>query len=201
MAPTIPTIEPTSARAGDSWLWTAGGSFASYPATDGWALTYELRGAQKITLGSIAGEVTANGTGWDVVVPASRTAGFSADSCQFAAVLTGSGTYAGRIHQVALPDLELLPSLVLAGAGDMVEWARTQLANVNKAIASRIAGDEPEGYTIDGEQVVRIPLEKLFALRIRFSNEINQAVNPQSFGRRVDTAFVTTGARSSSFWT
>jgi len=188
MAPTIPTIEPTSARAGDSWLWTAGGSFASYPATDGWALTYELRGAQKITLGSIAGEVTANGTGWDVVVPASRTAGFSADSCQFAAVL-------------ALPDLELLPSLVLAGAGDMVEWARTQLANVNKAIASRIAGDEPEGYTIDGEQVVRIPLEKLFALRIRFSNEINQAVNPQSFGRRVDTAFVTTGARSSSFWT
>lgn len=198
MAPVVPTIEPTSARAGDSWLWDI--SYSDYPASEGWALTYELRGAQQITLGSIAGEVTTDGDGWNVVIPASRTATFDADTCQFVAVLTGSGTYAGRVKQIALPTLQILPSLVLAGPGDLVEWARTQFAACEKAIATRLAGDEPEGYTVDGEQVIRIPLEKLYALRNRFAQEINQAANPQSFGRRVDTAFVTTSSRSSSPW-
>lgn len=201
MAPSIPTIEPTRARAGDSWLWTAGSSFADYPASDGWALTYELRGVDAVTLGDVAGEVTVNGAAWDVVIAATRTAKFSAGSYEFVAVLTGSGTYAGRVAQVALPPLELLPSLIAAKPGARVPWAQTQLEAVDRAIASRVSGDEPEGYTIDGEQVQRIPIQQLYALRLRFAAEAAQAAAPQAFGRAVEMAFVPTSARGAgSVW-
>ena len=68
MAVTIPEVEPTELRAGETWAWKR--SYSDYSAT-GWTLTYTaINAAGKITL-----VATATGTAHLVSVPAVSVAG------------------------------------------------------------------------------------------------------------------------------
>ena len=181
MAPVIPTVEPIQARAGETWLWDA--AFSDYPRSDGWALSYELRGVDRITIA--AALTTANGEGWHVVVPATTTAGYAADSYEFIAVLTGSGTYAGRVHHLALPRFQILPNLVTAAAGDRVSHAQEMLNLVRIAIKARIAGDEPEFYAVDGSSAKTMSMDQLRRLEIGYAAIVARQTRPSEFGQRV----------------
>jgi len=181
MAPLIPTVEPTEIRAGSTWLWDR--SFADYPSTDGWVLTYVLAGPAKINLA--ASLMASLGTGWRVTVPATTTASFKQGAYEFLAILTGSGTYAGRIDTIPLPLIEVLPNLATAAAGDRVPHAKKMLDLVRTAIAARIAGDEPEFYAIDGSSAKPISLDRLLVLETRYAGMVARLNRPQRFGTRV----------------
>lgn len=184
MAPVVPSGEPTSLRAGATWLWDT--AFGDYPRTEGWALTYELRGLDKITLSG--SQITANSDGWHVIVPASFTTPLDPDSYEFLAVLTGSGTYAGRVDVITLPRLQILPNLITAAAGDRTSFVQVALGKVEAAIQARILGDEPEGYMVDGTQVQRMQLKELMALRIRLTEEL-RVLRGAGFGRVIQHRF------------
>lgn len=182
MAPPVASAEPTQARAGESWLWDI--AYADYPSTEGWALSYELRGAARITLGSTL--TTANGSGWHVIVPASTTTDYAAGSYEFVAVLTGSGTYAGRVQFITLDPLLILPNLITAAAGDRVSFAEKTLADVEAALAGRAKGDSPEFYAVDGTSVKSMTTQDLNAWRLKLKAEIAQLRAPQQFGRQIN---------------
>lgn len=190
MAPPIPTSPPTAVRAGETWLWDD--VYPDFPASEGWVLSYELRSAGTITIA--AALTTVIGTGWRVTVPASMTAPYQPDSYEMVAVLTGSGTYAGRVHQISLPWLTILPNLILANVGDRVTFAQEAIARIEKAIAAREKGDQPEEYLIDGVSVKRIPLQQLYAVRLRLKEELREARAPTQFGRPVQHRFTVPAA-------
>lgn len=70
MAPTIPTIEPTVVVPGDTWKWDK--TLSDYPASDGWQLSYYVRGPKEITL-AWGTEVTANVDTFEVRVEETKT--------------------------------------------------------------------------------------------------------------------------------
>ncbi len=185
MAPQVPTSPPSQVRAGETWQWDD--EYADYPRSEGWVLTYELRGIDAISI--LASMMVANGEGWRVTVPATTSPAYAPDSYEFIAVLTGTGTYAGVVRQVALPRLQILPNLIQAGRGDRVSQVQTDLAAVNAAISARIKGDQPENYMVDGTQVSRVPLQDLYAIRVRLSQELAQLRAPNQFGRRIQHRF------------
>lgn len=186
MAPVVPTTEPTAARAGETWLWDI--DYADYPRSEGWVLTYEVRGVARITLG--AGLTTAYGEGWHVIVPATTTTDYPAGSYEFTAVLTGSGTYAGRVQYVPLERLVILPNLITAAAGDRLTWAERVLVDVEAALAARAKGDNPEFYAVDGTSVKSMSTADLNAWRLKLTQEIASLRAPQQFGRQINHRFV-----------
>lgn len=186
MAPPVSSVEPSQARAGETWLWDI--TYADYPRTEGWALSYELRGASRITLA--AALTTANGDGWHVIVPASTTQDYDAGSYEFLAVLTGSGTYAGRVQTITLDRLVILANLIAAAAGDRLSWAEKTLVDVEAALAGRAKGDSPEFYAVDGTSVKSMSTQELNAWRLKLKQEIAQLRAPQQFGRQINHRFV-----------
>jgi hypothetical protein len=81
----IPTIEPSSANAGDTWRWTR--TLADYPASAGWALSYTLiNAAAKITINA-----TASGDDHAVTVAAATTGGYAAGTYDWRARVTRTG--------------------------------------------------------------------------------------------------------------
>lgn len=189
MAPLIPTSPPSQARAGETWQWDD--DYADYPRSEGWVLTYELRGTDAITIA--AALTAANGEGWRVTVPATTTSPYTADSYEFIAVLTGSGTYAGVVKHLPLPRLQILPNLVIAGAGDRISFAQAELKKAEEDIAAYRAG-QPQSYMVDGTQVVRAPLKDLYALRLRLQTEIAQLRAPRQFGQQINHRFLRASA-------
>lgn len=160
MAPTVPTGEPVTAVAGDSWLWTQ--TYADYPSDEGWTLSYAFRGAS--LLDTTAGEVSQSGTTVTVTVDASRTADLTPGTYYWTAIATGSGTYAGRVHTAGSGVCEVTRNLSLAAEGEALTWEEQTLSVVEAALTGKVT-DDMASYMIAGRQVVTIPLNELRALR------------------------------------
>jgi hypothetical protein len=164
MAADIPTSEPLSARAGDTWTWTR--TLADYPAGT-WTLKYRFKNA---TTGF---EFTASQSGTDhlVSVAAATTAAFTAGQYQWIAWVEG-GT--SEKYTVDEGSLQVLPDyragLATVPLDDRTH-ARKVLAAIEAVIERRATLDQME-YTIDGRSLKRTPIPDLLKLRQKYQAEV-----------------------------
>jgi hypothetical protein len=148
VAATVPTVEPSEFRAGDSVLWTR--TLADYPA-DEWSLSYFLVGpAQKITIAA-----TADGTDFAVELTPAVTSPLQAGDY----FLTGRVTDGTQVFTVVEQKrVKVLPNF----AGDDVTAGfdgRSFNRRVRDALRQMVEGSAafPEiAYTIFGERSVNL---------------------------------------------
>jgi len=167
MAPTVPWGVPASARAGDTWLWKV--TFPDYPSSEGWTPKYAIRGKSALTWQ--AAWATESGGEWTITIPAASTGTLGAGAYEWAAIVTGSATYAGREHTVETGRIEVLPDLEAAVQGDRQPWAEKTLAVIEAVLSGRVTSDI-SGYTIGGRQVIKMPIDELVRLRTRLRAEV-----------------------------
>jgi hypothetical protein len=140
MAITIPEVEPTELRAGETWAWKR--SFADYPAP-GWALTYTaINASNKITLTAAAtgndhlvsvAAVTTTGTG-AVTGTDSYTAGTYS--------LIGRVTDGASVYAVYSGVLTVLPDLAAATTYDTRSTAKQLLEALDAYLLDKASRDQ-----------------------------------------------------------
>lgn len=124
----IPTTEPTSLRAGDTWAWRRE-DLSDYPAGSGWGLTYYCRNAAA----HFDISATADGDAYTVTVAMATTADIVAGDYDWVAVVES----ATERHEVDRGRLTILPDYSAAAALDGRSFARTLLAAVEAELLSR----------------------------------------------------------------
>jgi hypothetical protein len=186
MTITPPTIEPLSARAGDTWTWTR--SFPAYPAT-AWVLTY--------TLFSAAGVATltasADGTRHVIDEAPASTALITAGRYDWVAHVT-DGT---DRHQVGAGSIQVLPDLSEATSYDGRSHARRMLDAINAMLEDRAtSGDLDVVRTAVGGHETTYSVEELIKLRRQYAAAVNaeeqaeRLARGESSGRFIQTRFV-----------
>lgn len=135
-----PTIEPVRITAGDSAAWVR--TFADYPASAGWVLTYTLINAQ----GKQTVAAAADGDAHRVTLAAAGTASWVPGVYAWtAAVAMGSDR-----HTVAAGQIEVLPNFAAAAQLDTRTPARKALDAADALMATYGAKAYVHAYNIDG---------------------------------------------------
>lgn len=168
----IPTCEPRSVTAGDTWQWRR--RVAGHRADDGWGLVYYLQGPSN---GEFAGVAEADGNGWLVTVAPEDTQGLDPAGYQlhgFVQKLVASVvTERHRIYQdglavLANPAVQEAPRR--SHAQEMYEL-------LTAAIEGRLSADR-EQVIIDGTQITRIPHGDLERKRGIYAELVRQELDP-----------------------
>jgi hypothetical protein len=156
----IPTIEPTTANAGDTWRWTR--TLADYPASAGWALSYTLINASaKITINA-----SASGDNHAVTVSAATSAGYAAGSYDWRARVSR----AGEIYTVG--EGRITVRNAFGGATfDARTHARKTLEAIEAVIEGR-ASSEVSYYMIGNRQLRYMTPAELLTLRDKYRAEV-----------------------------
>lgn len=165
----IPTIEPTSFRAGDTVKWTK--SLTDYPASAGWALKYKFVGNQGAPSAIAA---TASGDDFSMTVAATTTAAYIAGIY----TLQGWVEKAGEQYTISITTVEILANLSTSSATDTRSHARKQLALIETAIES-YSVRPVESVSAFGRMWTRPSLRTLYNLRSRYLREIRKEEDAQ----------------------
>jgi hypothetical protein len=156
----IPTLEPSSVNAGDTWRWTR--SLADYPASAGWALSYTLINASaKITISA-----SASGDDHAVTVAAATTAGYAAGTYDWRARVSKDG----EVYTVGEGRITVRNAFA-ASTFDARSHARKTLDAIEAVIEGRASSAVAE-YTIAGRSLKHIPVADLLALRDKYRAEV-----------------------------
>ena len=183
MTPPIPSCEPVSVVAGDTWTWTHSNS--DFPIADGWALSYSIRGASAPAW-DIAW-VSDDGHQWTAAIPATSTAALIAGTYTFERHYTLSGDR----RTVPLPSLDILPNAATAAAGDLQSDDEKMLAAIWALLYNSGNGvTDVESYQIHGRQLIRmkrLELQQWYdTIKRRVERAKNGGQNPAiriAFGR------------------
>lgn len=164
MAVSVPTKEPTTVRAGDTWEWTT--SLADYPAGT-YTLTYTFWNA------SAAFTATASASGSDhlVDIAPATTVGYASGRYEWVARASdGTDTYT-----VAAGVLQVLPAV--GSSMDTRSHARKMLDAITATLESRATTDELDLVTasFNGRSMTRVELIKLRQHYLAAVNQEEQA--------------------------
>lgn len=165
MAPTIPSVEPTIFRAGETVEWTK--IVQDYPNTDGYALVYSFSGPS--ALASITATNVADGS-YSVSIPATTTSALVAGRYLWAA----HAQLAGAVYPVAQGTI-FVEAKLLGTA--LTTHAERTLAVIEAALEGRLTSDM-ESYTIGTRQVTKIAAMELRNLRTQYKWEVWYERNP-----------------------
>lgn len=157
----IPTNEPQSLRAGDTWKWTR--TFADYPAGT-WTLKYRFKNAAAY----FEIVAAASGTDHSVSVAAVTTATYAAGSYTWMAWVEGGSS---EKYTVDTGTLEVDPDYRASTAAyDGRSHARKML----DAIEAWLEARDPAvaEYEIAGRRMKFIPIAELVKLRNRYGFEV-----------------------------
>jgi len=165
MGYTIPTTEPISLRAGDTWQWTRE-NLSDYPATI-WTLTYYFRNATSYF--DIA--ATADGSTFAVSVALAATATRAPGWYDWTAFVTDGI----ERYQVGKGRTEVLPDLAGAVAYDGRTFARRMLDYIEAALESRASTDQLDLITaqLENRSLTR-DKAGMTALRSQFKFEVQR---------------------------
>lgn len=152
-------IEPISIIPGDTVKWTR--TLADYPASAGWALSYELLNAMH----RYEIPATADGKAFRVVVSAQITQSYAPGSYDWRARVTN----ADEVYTVASGRLTVAPSF--GAAGDVRSHARRTLEAIEAVLEGRATSAASE-YEINGRRLKYIPLNELHAMRTKYQREV-----------------------------
>ncbi|HEX6924347.1 MAG TPA: hypothetical protein VF167_02905 [Longimicrobiaceae bacterium] len=162
MAATIPTSEPTTLTAGDSWQWNR--TYGDYPASDGWALSYALTGAHESVITISATD--ASGV-WQVRVAASDTKDYSPGPYR----LVGYVSDGTDRHIVYSAPLTVLPDPATAVPDE--GHNERMLRAIRCVLEGRIPADA-EAYQIAGRSINRIPVKELVQLEAVYAERVRR---------------------------
>jgi hypothetical protein len=178
----IPTREPSTLRAGDTWAWRRD-DLTAYPAS-AWSLRYRFATAAT----SFELVATADGEAFTVTVAPAVTAEIDPGLYRWRAYVT-DGTARYTVAQGAaevVPDLEAVP----VGAGlDLRTHAQRVLAAIEAVIERRASRDQMS-LTIAGRQLSRTPLKDLLMLRDQYRVEAQREADAERLGQGRTRFFV-----------
>lgn len=185
MAAPIPTVEPTQARAGDTWTWAR--TLPDYPAPT-WELTYTVFSSAAVFT------ITATADGSDHLVyeaPADTDDLIAGRYDWVAHVTDGVDRY-----QVGGGSLTVLPDLADAASYDGRSHARKMLDAINAILESRAtAADLDTVRTSSGDRALETDIAALIKLRQQYAAAVaaeDQAVRVargEDSGRLVQVRF------------
>ncbi|CAN7580403.1 hypothetical protein [Variovorax paradoxus] len=159
MAIDTSSTEPISIIPGDTVKWTR--SLADYPASAGWALSYELLNTQhRYQIAAVA-----DGDAHRVVISAQTTENYAPGSYDWRARVTN----ADEVYTVATGRLTVAPSF--GAAGDVRSHARRTLDAIEAVLEGRATSATAE-YEINGRRLKYIPLNELHAMRSKYQREV-----------------------------
>lgn len=155
--------EPKFFTAGDTVEWEE--SFSDYPASDGWALTYELRGASTLTVTGVA-----DGDSWDLTITAAQSAVLVPDIYAYQAFVT----LAAERYTVSEGTFEVRRNLAKTVKGyEARTHARKTLELIEEAI-ERYAIQPVETIAIGGRTIVRPSIGDLLKWRSHYKWLVQQ---------------------------
>lgn len=172
---------PAQFVAGDTVEFTD--SYEDYPASDGWTLTYVLRGAS-----SLNATGTADGDEWTVTFSANQTALLQPGRYEYAAFVSLDG----ERYTVANGRVDVRPNLITAMAGDKVSRLEKLVAVLDEAILGRYT-DDMQSFSISGRNLTLIPISELRMHRGEYARELWRLKNPQGNPRKEYRFKFTTG--------
>lgn len=179
----IPTNEPVSLRAGDTWKWKR--TLADYPAGT-WTLKYRFKNAA----GYFEIVASADGTDHSVEVSAATTAAYAAGRYTWMAWVEGGS----EKYTVDTGTLEVDPDYRASTAAyDGRSHARKML----DAIEAWLEARDPAvaEYEIAGRRMKYIPVAELIKLRNRYITEVSaedardKLAKGEGLGRRIQFRF------------
>lgn len=159
MSPTVPIIEPLEIYAGDSVTWRK--SHGDYPASDGWALRYDLSGPAESVL-----QVTSSGDGnahlieISAAITAEWAAGYYAWACRAVKGDERKTLATGTLQVKADP----------AGGADSKPHCKKVLDAIEAVLEGRATHDQRR-YEVAGKSVERMDLDELLKLRRIYKTE------------------------------
>ncbi len=184
MAPTTPVGIPAVLRAGDTWKWTQ--TYTDFPISDSWALSYHIRGKDRIDWDS--SWVTDDGTTHTIEIPSAVTALIGAGGYTWQARVTDTS----ETYTAAEGVLTIEPDPETAVAGDLQSHAERMVAVLEPEIEARIlgTGSAHEDYMIAGRQIRKIPIGELKAMLGRYRSEVRRQRHPTQLFRHMHARFV-----------
>lgn len=151
--------EPISIIPGDTVKWTR--RLTDYPASAGWALSYELLNAMH----RYEIPATVDGDAFRIVVAAQATQAYAPGSYDWRARVTN----ADEVYTVATGRLTVTPSF--GAVGDVRSHARRTLDAIEAVLEGRATSATAE-YEINGRRLKYIPLNELHAMRTKYQREV-----------------------------
>lgn len=137
MSAPIPEIEPTEIVQGDTIAWTK--DLSDYSASDGWTLTYYLRGPQSLTI-----TASASGSAHSISVSATTTAAYAFGKYKWQAYASKSGAR----YKVGEGSLEILQNPAsIVGFTETRSEAR-QILDALIATMKQAASRPEQGYSL-----------------------------------------------------
>jgi hypothetical protein len=185
MAAPVPTVEPTQARAGDTWTWAR--TLPDYPAPT-WVLTYTVFSAAAVFT------ITATASGSDHLVyeaPAD-TDDLIAGRYDWVAHVTDGVDR----HQVGGGSLTVLPDLADAASYDGRSHARKMLDAINAILEGRAtAGDldtvriATDGRDLQSDTGALIKLRQQYAAAVAAEDQAARVARGEDSGRMLQVRF------------
>ena len=189
IAASVPTSEPTSLAAGDTWTWRR--AFPDYPTAD-YVLSYAIRGASRLDWDT--DWVTESGNTYLVTIPAADTADLLPGTYRWVANVVDAATGLER-WTAGSGVFTVTPNYDTYAAGDAQTHNEKMLALVEAALEERLTGvadggrGSVENYAVEGRQVSLIPTEQLSVLRAKYQRAVykerNNGAAPQVLVRFV----------------
>jgi hypothetical protein len=190
MSTTIPTTEPASARAGDTWRWQR--TLSDYPAST-WTLSYTLFNAA----GKVSIAATADGDDHLVSVAPATSAAYTAGRYDWVSHVS-DGT---DRHQVGAGSINVLPDLSAVSSYDGRSHARKMLDAIDALLEGRATTDQLDLIAAanvgsnSGDQSMQMRPELLLKMRDRYVAILNQEeqaaaiARGENLGRMVQVRF------------
>ena len=152
----LATREPAAVTAGDTVKWRREDLTVDYPATGGWALSYELQSAVQRYSFSAA----ASGDAFEITVAAATSAAWLPGTYAWAAY----ATKAAERYEVGRGTLTVRPNLAATGTIDARSQVKRVLDAIDAVLLGRASRDQ-ESYEIAGRRLERTPIPDLLALQ------------------------------------
>jgi hypothetical protein len=170
MTATVPTTEPTSARAGDTWKWRRE-DLADYPAPT-WVLTYYFRNATA----KFAIAAAADGVNHAVSVAMATTSAYTVGDYDWVALAES----ASERVQVDAGRLRVLHNFETDAVYDARSFARTMLDAVEAALTSKATASQLDIVKAAlADRSMEYNPATLMALRSRLLTEVRREAAAQ----------------------
>lgn len=190
MAPSIPSVEPDYFSAGETTQWSR--TFANYPATAGWAVTYYFAGADVFQVAGVA-----SGDGFTFTLGAQDTSGKKPGTYQFRAYAEQNAGATLQRYLLKIGTVQVLPDITAATPGDFQTHEERTLAILVAALEGRLTADI-EDYQVAGKSVRKIPVVELRRLKAEYAWAVYRQRHRGQMGAKVAVNFFppdgTTGA-------
>ena len=185
MAPAIPDEVPTVIVAGTTVKFHR--VFDDFPPAD-WGYTFFANGASNIF--NQDGTPNPDGDGFDIVIPASKTASVAPGRYTVAERLTNP-TSGEIVHPTRdLQQLMIEANVATASAGAFISHVERTLAIIELALEGKLS-DDIVSYQIAGRAVVKIQPKELLWFRGLYASKLYQLQNPGSLGPTAAVSFST----------